>query len=213
MYDCSPKSKFQWRQRAHFVPEVLARFHGTTATRVSFRVLFKYDKIIFEKLYGDLELSEYLSTLSNALVLDQNTKRNALLKRMCVMARKNLWRYSVVDLERVCDGNHQEPLSENEKLLCRKSMENSFAVKEMILEKSFLLTCKRLCRGPSGLEMRYEFARGLYYSAAREISARNFRLAVTFLIASGQFLGVAGTVKALILNLKCLSKVQSNSKS
>ncbi len=81
----------------------------------------------------------------------------------------------------------------------------------MISEKSFLLTCKRLCRGPGGLEMRYEFARGLYYSAAREISMRNFRVAMTFLIASSQFLGVAGTVKAINLKLGFLSKAQSNS--
>ena len=92
-------------------------------------------------------------------------------------------------------------------------MENSSAVQEMISKKTFLLTCKKLCRGPGGLEMRYEFARGLYYSAAREISARNFRVAATFLIASGQFLGVTGTVKAINLKLRFISKLQWNAKS
>ena len=170
---------------------------------------YKYDKIIFEKLCKELDLSEYSPIRQRNRLLNCDAKRKALLQRMSVMARKGLWHYAAADLEKLFrDKKLQEPLSEFERQLCRKAMGNRFAVSEMLSKRSFLPTVRKFCQGLIGTEMRYNFARGLYHVAVREFGNANYRLAATTLVSIVQILGVAGTVEAMKFKLRLPSKIR-----
>lgn len=170
---------------------------------------FKYDKIIFERLYDELTLSEYLAGNQKNQPLAHPEKRQALLRRMRVMATRGLWQHATTDLERLSQDNGlQEPLSEFERRLCRKTMGNKLAIEETLFKKSFLPIVGRLCRGLGGTEMRYEFARELYYHVVREFRKRDYRFAVTVFVSVIRILGFPGAVEWIKFKLKLPSKIQ-----
>lgn len=170
---------------------------------------YKYNKIIFEKLCKELDLSEYSPIRQRNRLLNCDAKRKALLHRMSVMARKGLWHNAAADLEKLFrDNKLQGPLSEFERQLCRKAMGERFAISEMLCKKSFLPTARKFCQGPIGTEMRYNFARGLYHVAVAEFGSMNYRLATTTLVSIVQILGVTGTVEAVKFKLRLPSTIQ-----
>jgi len=163
---------------------------------------YKYDKIIFRKLYDELALCEYLPGGRENESLGETKRRTALVQRMSIMARKGLWHLATRDLDLLA---HEEslagPLSRCEGLICLKAMENRLAVREMLSEESFIAAIRQLRKKGQVVQMRHEFARGLYYHAIREARTGNLRLAAAIMMGLVRILGFVGVVKVISFKL------------
>ena len=168
---------------------------------------YKYDRIIFAKLYSDLSLHEYLPQDGRDIGPNGSRTREALLRRMSIMARKGLWHHSEADLRRLIDdGRLDVPLSSLERRICRDAMDNLLAVEEMVAEKPIHFIFRGTGRRPGATQLRFEFARRLYYHAVKLIRQRQLRLAAAILVVTFRILGLFGTVEAMKFKLALPSR-------
>lgn len=170
---------------------------------------FIYAQMVFRELHDELALCEYLPGGRKNEPLDKAKTRSALFQRMSLMARKGLWEIAARDLKLLVQEEYlAEPLTISERQACRKAMGNCLAIQEMPSEQAFLPAVRHLRQKGQAAQMRYEFARGLYYHVIREVRKGNYSLSATILTTLVSILGFVGTVNATRFKLNFPSQVE-----
>lgn len=158
----------------------------------------KYDRIIFERLYRDLELWEYLPELQNDRALTPLESRHALIRRFAIMMRYCLWDLALADLAAILESQTEEsPLSDAERNTLGRVFDNRASVMfrwgydGRRLRSSFARGDQRLSE-----PMRLEMSKTLYYELRRDLSDGNYREVLTMLKQLVSLLGTRGLLRS-----------------
>ena len=128
------------------------------------------DKEIFQKLYSELPIGEYLPKTKTSI----ETHRIHYLKRATVMARKKLWTYALQDFEEAASMNNRS-LSASERSIIRRATASKYGCEEVLEDKSISEGLSRLARGSSvGSEITLELAKSLNWQI--KSSLMNFQI-------------------------------------
>ncbi|MEH6409393.1 MAG: glycosyltransferase family 2 protein [Hyphomonas sp.] len=127
----------------------------------------QFDKVIFRKLYFDLELNKYLGT--EPVPTGFLGSRHALLRRASVMARKQVWDFALKDL-RLAARVSGAPLSKAEIYTLRAVFGSKYGCDE-ILEKPEIAQhlCKLAADPWMGAQIVSSLARGLRWKVRAEL--------------------------------------------
>ncbi len=159
----------------------------------------KYDRIIFERLHGELGLWEYLPELTEERSLTPLERRQALIQRFAIMMRYCLWDLALADLSSLLEedaGN--EALTAEERRLLQRIFDNRAAVMFRWGYDGQRLR-SRFNRGKRQLAdpMRLEMSRTLYYELRRDLGSGSYRGALMMLKQLLLLLGAQGLIKSL----------------
>lgn len=203
-YDMILRLARQFRVRAIEKPTVMIRRHrgdrGTAAKKIAVSEVPSawraYDQQIFRRLRETLDFSEYLPTALRKMPLGPIEIRRARLKRMAVMASKGLVAEMVDDLESVLASPEADlPLSPPERGAIVRAINHLWPKEMPILLRE--LSSRRLRANRSGVEIKVEIARGLYWRAERNLRALRLRRLVRILRVSRKVLGAKDYLAAI----------------
>ncbi|WP_282604539.1 glycosyltransferase family 2 protein [Pelagibius sp. Alg239-R121] len=159
----------------------------------------KYDRIIFQELYHDLALWEYLPQLTAERSLSGAERRHALIRRFSIMMRYCLWDLALSDLSELLESESgNSGLIAEEQEILRRIFENRAALMFRSgydgrrLRTGFSKGDQTLAGG-----IRTEMSRTLYYEFHRDFNAGNYRKALLMLTRLIPLLGTRGVFGAM----------------
>jgi glycosyltransferase involved in cell wall biosynthesis len=160
-----------------------ARFEASESTQKWVEV----DQQIFRRLYGELSLGEYLPGRPQSL--GEAERRQGLLQRGVVMARKKLWSLAVADFTEAAQLG-ATPLAPREKAILRRAFSSKFGCEEVIDDVDVRTALIGCCSGATnGRRVRAALAAGLRWRIREASAARRFgdamRLLVLWLALNG----------------------------
>jgi len=153
----------------------------------------KYDSLIFENLYRELDLHEYLPERNPPLPLGPVSQRIALVRRLQVMGCRARWDHCAEDLARLMtEPFASHSLTPRERGWLRDVLSDRLVALSLAKNPESLKTMIMNCRGSIGAQVRYEMFRGMYYTFRREFSWLSFQDRYSFLFALIKLLGRSG---------------------
>ena len=159
-----------------------------------------YEQRIFESLWENLPLVEYLPRQASARPLEPRHLRRALLQRACVMARHGVFEKALEDLEAAVapSGDPVSSWSAEERRICGQMLN----VEPILLDgqSSFLRQASRILRLHTPI-LHQAAAAGIGWSAASELRARRYRGAAQMSARLVRWMGPLGLSRMATIRL------------
>ena len=170
-----------------------------------YRRWIDFNRILLQRLHGELGLAEYLPRGQAGAPLDEARRRHALLQRAAVMARCGLWELALPDFREALVGAPPGvPLQPVERDMCGRALSMYVrrypAVEELIDRPELVERLQQLIEECGRAELRSAFGLEVVRYARRKLShdrdraqaARAFRLARRLGGMHGRFMDDAG---------------------
>jgi len=147
----------------------------------------KQDRNIFAAIWNKLPLALYLPHRRIDTALD---RRQALIQRGTIMARKDLWIQAIEDFHAAI-ASSDEPLSESERAIARRAFSSKYAEGEPLSPGEMQRGLAALAKAPPpGAELARTLARGFYWQLrSSSASLDHFRTAFDLTLAAHGHLG------------------------
>jgi len=165
-FPASGTSKILFRQRQHDG----IRFGGLNADKRNDRWI-EEQSALFSALYQSADLASFLPrgsvTSPNLLPMQ---KREALITRGTIMARKKMWDHAIADFCHAAEINKDVPLSKREVRAIRLSLFSKFGCSEVLSDKNFVTRFRSVAQiGPAGSQSARTFARSMLWFVGRSL--------------------------------------------
>jgi hypothetical protein len=121
--------------------------------------------MLFERLYNDLELQEYLPRRMADHICLPAVHREALLQRISVMMRKGVWHKALADLCLVKQSLIElGPLSESEAAACRNATRNPESLVALVGLRDMREKLAGILSDPAFALLSRHFLKGAYWA-------------------------------------------------
>ncbi|MEH6409402.1 MAG: glycosyltransferase family 2 protein [Hyphomonas sp.] len=165
-FPVSGSSKIVFRQRQHDG----IRFGGLEADKRDHRWV-EEQMALFTALYQSADLASFLPRGSvTSPHLSPAQKREALITRGTIMARKKLWDQAIHDFCQACEIDKEAPLSEREVMAIRLSLFSKFGSSEVLSDKTFVARFRTVAQiGPAGSQIARTLARSMLWFVGQSL--------------------------------------------
>lgn len=151
------------------------------------------EKLFFSELYDTLPLQSYIPAASND-ELPELEKREALIQRGVIMARKKLWNLTISDFTTACDIKAEISLRPKETQALRQILFSKYGCPEIVSDQTISKRLKQIAKlSAVGRSIAKTIARGQIWFVRNAAQSRNIKATKNHLILMTSLL-VAGTI-------------------
>ncbi|HVZ68541.1 MAG TPA: glycosyltransferase family 2 protein [Rhizomicrobium sp.] len=142
----------------------------------------KYLTEVYDRLYHELSLAEYLPRSRADNGWTALIQREALFRRMSVMMRKGVWKHALHDLRDIVE-NHMAigPISPTEREACQRAMGNPPSVLDLHQNREVLRILRQILPHPAARTISRHLLKGAYWASREMTRDHNFWLAAEML--------------------------------
>jgi hypothetical protein len=176
-YACSATDDVIFLQRQHQG----VRAGGLPADQIMARWMEEQSHL-FNVIYDTLDLSEYLPGARRIADLARGDRREALIGRGVVMARKKLWAHAVDDFCSACRvKGAPDCLTPIERAAVKRALFSKYGSAEFLTDTRIAASMRALAKeGPIGREIAHAFARSIVWFVRTNVQAGRIRQALRY---------------------------------